>query len=424
MIKSMVETGKFKRFVDILAIITIPYIFVLSILWNYGMFHKLFKFSLLILTALWLIECIRKRKSILFPGINKFILAVMMIIVIASTASIYILMLKNEMYNTEWIYFVYVDAAALVISMLLYACRKEKFEIGLRLSSMFVLVTALWGNIDYMVRAVMYHPTFNDLATREWRICSIYQNPIPAGHIVLMFLWIPFSLKYNELSKKRKTIDAVVRATVYVPFILATGSRSIWMGLIFSALVWLVACREELLDNWKNISKKIKIALSVFATIVAGFGLVFAIKSVAPRFSNFSKAEAYVVRSSYFRYTLERVAGSSILRILLGHGSGSCRNMIADSPCYVDPYDICDNAYLSMLYEWGIVAIVAVIVIDIFIFKHIIKAAKDKKRNIAVSCAYAAIACIFPIFFYEAQMWLMVAVPMAIFVAGGISPQD
>ena len=247
----MMETDKFNKLVDIVAIITIPYIFILSILWSYGMFQRLFKFSLLMLTVLWLIECIRKRKSILFPGINKFILAVMLIIVSASTASIYILMLKNEMYSTEWIYFVYVDAAALVISMLLYACRKEKFEIGLRLSSMFVLITALWGNIDYLVRAIKYHPTFNDLATREWRICSIYQNPIPAGHIVLMFLWVPFSLKYNELSKKRKTIDAVIRATVYVPFILATGSRSIWMGLIFSALVWLVACREELLDNWR-----------------------------------------------------------------------------------------------------------------------------------------------------------------------------
>ena len=424
MIKSIMETDKFNRFVDVLAAITIPYIFILSILWNYGMFHKLFKFSLLFFTVIWLTECIRKMKNISIPKISKFISAVMLIIVSTSTISTFILILKDEMYDTEWIYFVYVDAVVFLISMLLYACRKDKFEFGLRISSMFVLTTGIFGNIDYIIRFIMNHPTYDDLATREWRISSIYQNPIPAGHIVLMFLWIPFSFKYNEFSKKKKTIDAVIRAVVYVPFIVATGSRSVWMGLIFSVLAWLVVCREELLSDWKLLSKKIRIGLSVLAALVAGLGIPFAIKSVAPRFLNFPKAEAYVVRSSYFRYTLESVAESSVLRIIFGHGSGSCRKMIAESPCYIEPYNICDNGYLSMLYEWGILAIVAVIVIDIFVFKHIIKAAKDKKRNIAVSCAYAVIACIFPILFYEAQMWLMVAVPMAIFVAGGISPQS
>ena len=92
----MVETGKFKRVVDILAIITIPYIFVLSILWNYGRFHKVFKFSLLFLLLFWLIEFCKKRKDILFPKINRFVLAVMLIIVSTSTLSTYILILKNE----------------------------------------------------------------------------------------------------------------------------------------------------------------------------------------------------------------------------------------------------------------------------------------------------------------------------------------
>ena len=311
-----------------------------------------------------------------------------------------------------------------VSSMALNTARKDRFELGLRISSMFVLMTGIWGNLDYIIRFIMYHPTYEDLATREWRISSIYQNPIPAGHIVLMFLWIPFSLKYNELSKKRKTIDAVIRAVVYIPFIVASGSRSIWMGLIFSVFVWMVACREELLADWKLLSKKVRIGLSIIGAAVAGLGITFAIKSVAPRFMNFSKAEAYVVRSSYFWYTLERVAGSSLLRILFGHGSGSCRKMIAESPCYVEPYNICDNGYLSMLYEWGIVAIAAILVVYIFVFKQVIRASKNKKRNMTVSCAYAVIACIFPIFFYEAQMWLMVAVPIAIMVAGGISPQN
>jgi hypothetical protein len=41
-------------------------------------------------------------------------------------------------------------------------------------------------------------------------------------------------------------------------------------------------------------------------------------------------------------------------------------------------------------------------------------------KSIATYCAYAVIACVFPIFFYEAQMWLTVGILMAIVVAGGV----
>ena len=146
--------------------------------------------------------------------------------------------------------------------------------------------------------------------------------------------------------------------------------------------------------------------------------ITFAVKLIAPRFEELTKTESYVVRTNYIRYTLQEVAESSIFRKLFGHGAGSSRKMIEEAPCFVEPYNICDNAYLSMLYEWGIIAVIAVIVIDILAIELIKNRAKLKAGDAEKSCAYALIACILPIFFYDAQLWVMVGVLMAIFIAG------
>lgn len=409
-----------KTIVNISAILTIPYIFILCIFWQHEMFHRTLLSSLTFLTLYWLVVFFTSKKDVVFPSIYWFLLGIMGIIVSTGTISIYIRSRKLEMYEPVWTYFMYVDAAALIISMLIYIGRKEQFELGLRITSMFVLVTGLWGYIDYAIRIVtLYHA--DKLLIKGWRPFSVYQNPIPAGQIFLMFMWIPFSLDYSKQNKKQKSIDALVRVIVYVPFIILTKSRSVWLGLMLSVIVWLIIDRKEVLESWNSLSVKGKRIAAFFLSIIVCLGVPIAAIIMAPRFKNIKNSNPYIVRTTYFRYTLERFADSKVIRMIFGYGPGSSKVMIADSPYYVEPYNICDNAYLSMLYEWGIIAIVAVIVVDVFAFKTIIRAAKDKQRNVAVSCAYAVVASILPIYFYEAQMWFMVAVPMAIFVVGGSS---
>ncbi len=408
---------KTEKVLDIIAVLTVPYIFLFSILYNYGYFSEIFLYSLPVLLILWLCVCICNRKKIVFPKIYRFLVMVAIIVVSTSTLSTYIYIRKREMYNIEWTYFVYTDAAVLIIAMLVCMCRKKKFALGLRLISTFVLATGVWGYFDYVIKYLGYIETDPRFA-KAFRPYSIYQNPIPGGQIILMFLWIPFWMGKNRTSRKDNIINAVIRVIVYVPFIVLTRSRSILIGLVFVTAVWGIINRKAISDAWNNLSAKRKrIVASILgvATFVVVSG---AIILIAPRFEDLKNTESYIVRTNYMKYTLEQVADSSILRILFGHGSGSCKDMIVDSPYFVEPYNICDNAYMSMLYEWGIIAIIAVIVIDIFAFKTVLRFIADK--SIATYCAYAVIACVFPIFFYEAQMWLTVGILMAIVVAGGV----
>lgn len=404
---------------EVLGIITLPYIFILSIIANLGYYQKLFFRSLLILLVIWLVIGVCKRRDITIPPIYRFIIAVTTIIVSTSSVSIYILNRKGELHNPEWTYFVYVDAAVLLISMIIYVCKKELFDLGLRLTSLLVLLTGVWGYIDYIKLAFEY--INKDRAyVLSYRPFSIYMNPIPAGQIFLMFLWIPFFMGKREPDKKEQIINAVIRTIVYVPFIILTKSRSIWLGLILTAAVWFIIYRKSIVSSWKQLSIKKKYICATLMAATACVGIPAFIKIVIARFTGLKSQQPYYLRLNYIRYTLEQYANTRLLRKIFGHGPGRSKDMITASPYFEPPYNICDNAYMSMLYEWGIIAIIAVIVIYIFAFKILIDFAKEKRKNIAVYCAFAVIACIIPIFFYEAQMWFMVGTPMAIFIAGGV----
>ena len=82
------------------------------------------------------------------------------------------------MYNVEWTHFVYADSAALIIAMMICMCRKNKFALGLRLTSSFVLATGVWGYIDYAIKYLGYIESDPRLA-KAFRPYSIYKNPIP-----------------------------------------------------------------------------------------------------------------------------------------------------------------------------------------------------------------------------------------------------
>ena len=409
--------SKFKKVLDILGVATIPFVFIFSIIYDYGYFRNVYFASLVILVAVWLAVCIIERKTIVFPKVYWFLAAVAVTVVATSSLSIIILHIKREMYNEYWTYFVYVDAAALIIAMLLNSCRKNLFKLGVRLTSSFVLATGVYGTIAYVVKVLVTMQTDMEEA-KVLRAASVYDNPIPGGHIILMFLWIPFSLRYDELDEKGRLRDGLIRILVYIPFIILTQSRSVWVGLIFSVALYVITNRKELAARWKKLPKKrrsIIFAGMTTAMLICG---AFAVILIAPRFEELPKTESYVVRTNYMPYTLHEVSESSIFRKLFGHGAGSSREMIEESPCFVEPYNICDNAYLSMLYDWGIVAGIAVIVIDILAIKLIKNSNKSKTSDIEKSCAYALISCILPIFFYDAQLWVMVGVLMATFIAG------
>lgn len=399
-----------KLITDIMALTTVPMLFVWGILYSYGIYGSWFISPLIFFVAFWVLYYIATHRNYTIPRKAWYLFFGAVTVVISSVVNAYILQKNGNSPNSDNMIFLYIDVAALIIASILYICKRECFELGIHMLSCFVLLTGAYGYVSYL----------RNVKDIGWlyRPYSIYGNPIPAGHMFLIFLWVPLIPSNSKLNAKFKKLDIVLRWAIYVPFIFLTQSRSIWMGVIFTLILFCVHNFDLIKQELKNMSKKVKGIIAV--SVVGVFAVCFPhVKWVLiNRFSNIKGQQPYRLRINYIKYTFEQIAHSNFLQQIFGHGVATSRDMIANSPYIEEEYNICDNAYMSMLYEWGIIPIIIVVVIDIFAFRILIKNAKSVSdyRDAHIWSAYVLMACVIPTFFYDVQMWYTVMIPILLFV--------
>ena len=390
---------------DIMAFATIPLFFVWGIIYSYGWFGRKFILPLHIVLIFWCVFYVGVCRKNRLSKIYRYILAGVGIIVVSSLVNSYLLWLDDNMPEIDLMIYIYIDIAAFIIATILYICKKEQFEVGMSMLSCLVLGTGIYGYISYF-RVVKYYGWL-------YRPYSIYGNPIPAGHIFLIFLWIPLLPRDSRVSDVVKKMDSIIRLIVYVPFILLTQSRSIWFGLLFTILFFISKNFLTIVQEWKKIPKSLKyiVVISVFLILVVFFPRVCWI--IENRFTNIKGQQPYRLRINYIKYTFQQLMNSNFLKILFGNGVATSRMMIANSPYMEEQYNMCDNAYMSILYEWGMVSIITLIITDVSALKLAITNSNNK---FCVCCAYVIMASIIPTFFYDVQMWYTVVIPIMLCV--------
>lgn len=322
-----------------------------------------------------------------------------------------------------------LNDCVIISSLIIWSKNKEAVLRGLKIVSLIIAVTALYGTFMYLLRGVVTPLTISKLG-KEARLYSIYQHPVTASGVFLIGFWLPApSFKFD----KKNVLPWVIRGIDIIAIIL-TKTRNAWLGLAFAGGIYLVIA---LLTRTKNPTKIVKRTLAIGLPVLA-FGAIALINETIRssvlkfmRMENLGKSLSVTVRMNRLEYIFKYFfTDANIKTWLVGNGCSSILNWV---DTYV-PEDFriavqsTDNQYLVTWFEAGIVGLVfnAILIIATIIgIKNIYGILKNSERNLSVEqelYVSAVIVCtsmIIPAFFYDIQ-WqpdiLVIFIPLIVIV--------
>ncbi len=279
----------------------------------------------------------------------------------------------------------------------LWNYNKECFEALLRIIGVVIFISVLFGLFIWI-------RSYSDLSFSFWgysiygptrRFNAVYLNPIPAGSVFLVGFWITTIYKTRWLSFLQRIIYAFV--------IFLTQSRSTWIGLVISIILFVLVKRNYYITKYKKIKLIYKIVgISVIAVLLLAVALVVFLY-MPYRFIGMFSGEAYNVRMSYWRYVWALFKQEDLFWNIFGHGYGSSKAMMLNSPAYYEPYAIIDNGLLTVLYENGAICLLALFLVFYRAWLSIKRI--DEIGNIKWACGMIVLSLIIPSCFYEIQGW-------------------
>ncbi|WP_027218062.1 O-antigen ligase family protein [Butyrivibrio fibrisolvens] len=386
----------FERYRNIGKVLILPVIFVLSVYsgmkGDYECFNKIVGIGTAILLCITTIY----RKYEYPKGIGKYVIGVIVIIVIRSVLGAIQYGKLNGDYNFVRTEIVFAEFIIFIVAFMLNKAYSEQFNISICIVSWLIFISAVYGLVDYLI----FHALVGDFA---FRLYSVYLNPIPGGHIFLFGLWLPL-ISNNTKLKNREIVTKII---VYMLAIMLSQSRSTWLGLIVSVVVYLICNLHRVRYAVAKISRSAKIICSIVLAIIMCVCVTIFMRIFKYRFSGVAVQQPINLRLNYINYTLAQVANSSIFDVFFGHGFDWSRAMIIQSPVYEEPYGICDNGYMTALYDWGLISIVLVAFIIIVAFIYMIRSGNNHRDNcVKLGAAMSLIASVIPAFFYDVQGWI------------------
>ena len=306
----------------------------------------------------------------------------------------------------------------LVIGLYLYKYNYEQFNLSLHIISYIVLFSAIYG----MIEAIQNYFTYGSLFVR---IYSIYYNPIPAGTIWSMCIFLPLTGK--------KLLDLALKA-FYVAAIFLCQSRSAWLSLALGLIIYSLLYRDSIADKYLSLKKWLRIALwgTLVLFLVTLLHIPMITDIITSRLCNIStgnSAEAYIVRTSHAAYLLDNFIHSNPIFIVIGHSVGSMGRLFRNSSLFeYSHYDIVDNSYLSLMYEYGLIMLIAIIYVLFAAIKlvfHKIRYMKSSNINNTTATYALMFICGSVIaFFYDIQLWMAPMLLMMLMTAAIIAPSQ
>ena len=225
----------------------------------------------------------------------------------------------------------------------------------------------------------------------HYRAQGFFENPIPASTIWIMGLWLP-------LQYKSKILELIIKI-LYIPPIFFSLERNAWLGLFVIIIIALIKHYKETIEMLKTIPKFV-----YFLILSISLLIIFILREIIAeililRLTNIFEGVAVKERIDYFFYTVSQIKNGTFLNLIIGRGWDSSRDMLLNSPVYVDNFPMCDNAYLTSLYEYGLLRIVLVTMIIVIAFV-VLRKCKDSKYSLAL------ISCFAPAIFYDLNLCL------------------
>lgn len=295
----------------------------------------------------------------------------------------------------------------LIDALFVYGQRPKVYEKGMKMILSIIVISALYGIIEALVSYNVFEQYFvadyirGYYGTALYRIASIFMHPIVCGQVLLIGFWF-VAFFYDKW--KRVSCLIIIALGIYY-----TKSRSIWGGFIFSiAILVLVKMIEFFLKHRIQKRKLLYIPFTmIFVYFLYKMGMFDTIiNSIYERILAASGSTSELARQSMSMYAINyMIHDTSMLQRLFGYGMDSSKSWIYKSGAFVKAYDAIDNSYLTVMYEFGLVGLLTIVIL---IVRKIIECFCKNKSTTKLNSAsiMAIVACAIPFYFYDFYGWL------------------
>lgn len=284
--------------------------------------------------------------------------------------------------------------------LLFYVCRyeaenhEEEYFIGMCIVGTLILLCTIPAFREYIKIAFMGRKK-----RIYYRAKTVFRNPIPGGNMFILGFWLPTVLK-------NKKLEFFLKFLLYIPAVLILNTRSSQVSMLISILLFFALNAKSIVSWIRETGRKkpILLLLLLILLLAAAAGIYsqrdFLVKGPLRRliYRSLSKDKG---RLGFIKVFIPAYLRQDLIFQFFGHGFDSLKVLIYNSPANFGLY-YCDNMFLTILYEHGLIAIAAIGAIVLRGMKYIAKTGIMNRKS---AFAMAFIASMFPAFFYEMHGW-------------------
>ncbi|MDD3139563.1 MAG: O-antigen ligase family protein [Lachnospiraceae bacterium] len=311
----------------------------------------------------------------------------------------------------------------LMDSLFIYTQKPKVFEKGMRMILGVIVISALFGIIEAVFSYNIFEQYFvadyirGYYGTELYRIASIYMHPIVCGQILLIGFWLVFFF-YD--SWKRTICLIIIAFGIYY-----TKSRSIWGGLAFSIIIFVLVKTTEFFMRHKIQKRKLFYVPFAMACIYLLYRIGMMdtiINNIYERILAANGSTSVLARQSMSMHTYNyMIHDATLIQKIFGYGLDSSKSWIYRSGIFVKAYDAIDNSYLTILYEFGLIGLFTTMILFI---RKVIKCfyKKNNTNKLYDASVMAIVSCVIPVCFYDFYGWLPVYIMFIYCVVSSNAP--
>lgn len=268
--------------------------------------------------------------------------------------------------------------------------KSDLTEFVLRRILLIMFFAGVAGIPEYFMKSNLFYPNYGN-PWQEYRVASIYGHPI----LYALSMTIGFIMSVF-IVMKWKTLKLIMLG-IFVFGIFASLSRSSWIAFVAVILIWSLAVYRD------RITKKHVIGL-LFGTIILIVIVVSpigqrVIKMVAMRFTNLFEDISSTQRLGSIVYIFNNLVEEfNPFTLLFGHGEDAAAQLMLKTTININNFSTTDNEYLLILYNYGLIALIGIVVfifriVKIFIVKY--KKLSNIQRCLLLTCIAISITSFF-----------------------------
>ncbi|MBO4845848.1 MAG: glycosyltransferase [Lachnospiraceae bacterium] len=283
------------------------------------------------------------------------------------------------------------------------------------LIAVFLFVAILWHVTGQNAAVEYFKGAAEAFGMFSTKLVGVYLHPIPAACAYLVFTLLCFLYIDNRFLRFLCTLIGV--SAVWI-----SASRSALivlagiLGLFYLVRIVRHETKQEISPKTSS-GDKIIASIALILLAIAGYinrsTIIMLIKRV---FSDFLGSKGAGINTSYrlsaWEYIFSKFTEGSFVQILFGRGYESATNAIEQVPSLVAMNEVTPlgtkNIYISMLYDYGIIGCVLLLIVAIHcLYYYICGSEKMQRRTGLIVLSILAMGFVFDLQYWDSTAFIL-----------------